>query len=619
MQDTSEHAAMQAIATLARSGQIDAARQRAAEAIAAADSPALRDLAAMLALRAGDPAGAVDHLERVHAARPDDRAVRFNLAQALTGAGDLSRVEALLAPLPADARTDRILAFVALQRGDQAQALSRYENVLRTWPDDADSWANRAQSELALGMGDAAVASLETAITHRREEVGFYLALADVLERLDRVEARRTVARDAAKLRPDDVAVQLALGLAEAAAGDPEAAEAALRRAVALDRADPAAMAELGLLLETRNRIDELATLVTAVRPFVGEEVALLEAWLAFRRGDIATASRHAAAIPATISAHRRSHVQAMIADRQQDAAAAFRLFTEMNQAAVEAGGPVPPRRYRDIVADATRVVRDATPAPASVASGGQPAPVFILGFPRSGTTLLDTLLGRLPGAHVLEEQPLIATIEQMVGGAGRIAGLDRAELDALRDRYRTMVAASGGARADLVIDKHPLHMARMPLIDRLFPKARVLLVERHPYDVVLSCFMANFRLNLAMRSFTDLTEAALTYDAVFTAWREAETRLALNVHRVRYERLVTDPASELGAALAFIGADYSPDLLDTAAAAQERGPVKTASYAQVTEPIYQRAVARWQRYREQLEPVIPILRPWAEWMGYDG
>ncbi|ONF96431.1 sulfotransferase family protein [Sphingomonas jeddahensis] len=617
-QEQAEAALLREIAALANAGRLAAARDRAEEALAARDAMPVRELAAMLALRLGDRAGAVAHLDRLHAARPDDRAIRLNLAQALTGTEDVSRIAPLLAPLPSEPRVDRIAAYAALRGGEHAAALALYARVLEAWPEDAESWANRAQAELALGDGDAAISSLETAITHRRDAVPFYLALIAVLERLDRQEARRTVARDAAAIAPDNVDVQLALGLAEAANGDDSAAEAALRRAVTLDRSRPEAMLELGLLLESRNRLDTLAELIVHVRPYAGGELALLEGWLAFRRGELDRAAVHAGAIPPTIGAHRRAHLRALIADRQGDAAKAFTLFEEMNAGALAVSGPAPARRYRDGVAASTEALRAAPVA--AVAAGQHSSPVFIAGFPRSGTTLLDTLLGRLPNAHVLEEQPLVPALERAVGDPGRIAGLDGAALTALRAQYRTM-AAEIVPQADrrLLIDKHPLHMARMPLIARLFPGAPVLLVERHPYDVVLSCFMANFRLNGAMRSFTDLTEAALTYDTVFTAWREAETRLGLNAHRIRYERLVADPEPELRAALAFIGADYSPELLDTAAAARERGPVKTASYAQVIEPIHQRAVARWQRYRGQLAPVIPILRPWAEWMGYDG
>jgi hypothetical protein len=159
--------------------------------------------------------------------------------------------------------------------------------------------------------------------------------------------------------------------------------------------------------------------------------------------------------------------------------------------------------------------------------------------------------------------------------------------------------------------------MARMPIVHRLFPDARIILVERHPCDAVLSCFMANFQLNPAMRSFTDLEEAARTYDTVFTAWTRAEALFPLRVQRVRYERMVEDLGAEMRPLLEFLGLPWDEKVLDNQAAAASRGHVRTASYAQVTEPIYQRAAGRWERYRAQLEPILPILAPWAEKMGY--
>jgi hypothetical protein len=129
---------------------------------------------------------------------------------------------------------------------------------------------------------------------------------------------------------------------------------------------------------------------------------------------------------------------------------------------------------------------------------------------------------------------------------------------------------------------------------------------------------MANFQLNRAMRSFTDLDEAARTYDTVFDAWARAEAALPLNVHRVRYERMVDNLEAEMQALLGFLGVPWDPAVLDNQASAAARGHVRTASYSQVTEPIYTRAAGRWQRYRDQLTPVLPILAPWVERMGYE-
>ena len=162
------------------------------------------------------------------------------------------------------------------------------------------------------------------------------------------------------------------------------------------------------------------------------------------------------------------------------------------------------------------------------------------VGFPRSGTTLLDTMLMGLPTLSVLEERPMVARTLALLGDDA-LPTLTPDRIGELRAAYFEYAREYGWADDRWLVDKHPLNMARVPFIQRLFPKARFILAERHPYDVVLSCFMANFQLNVAMRSFTSLDEAAKTYDAVFSVWHRAQALLPVQSHAVRYERLVVD------------------------------------------------------------------------------
>ena len=120
------------------------------------------------------------------------------------------------------------------------------------------------------------------------------------------------------------------------------------------------------------------------------------------------------------------------------------------------------------------------------------------------------------------------------------------------------------------------------------------------------------------MRAFTDIEEAARLYDAVLEAWTRAGDLLPLDVHAIRYERLVEDLEAEMRPLLDFLGLAWNPKVLDNKAAAEGRDYIATASYAQVAEPIYRRATGRWTHYREQMTPVLPILAPWAERMGYE-
>jgi len=223
-----------------------------------------------------------------------------------------------------------------------------------------------------------------------------------------------------------------------------------------------------------------------------------------------------------------------------------------------------------------------------------------------------------MPMLHVMEELPVLHAVRADLGGPEQLASLDSAQANSLRARYFAELDTLSPLPAGrTVVDKHPLHMAEMPLIHRIFPEAKVVLVERHPCDVVLSCFMANFHLNHAMRSFADLEEAARTYDAVFECWTRATDLLPINVHAVRYERMVENLEHEMKSLLAYLELPWDPGVLDNRASAANRTHIRTASYSQVTEPLYQRAAGRWQRYRKHLDPVLPILAPWAHKLGY--
>lgn len=548
-------------------------------------------------------------------------------------ADDLSRAAALLAEGrlddaaeivagDADPRMRRIAAYVFQEQGRLEEARAAYEAVLRAFPEDWESYNNLGNVLVALGRFDEAAAAFEQAIRRQPDRVEMVFNLSNALAQGERHDDRQRVMRIAAGIDGGNAEVQTELGLAEAAMRDFEAAERAFREAIRLNPRNASAYLELGLVLENLNRTEALSALSEqAAAAGLGDEAEFLVAWALRREGKLAEALAAAEAVPETINPVRRAQLLAELYDRVGRPADAFAAFEAMNRAAVDARPAPAGPTYRAQVSAAAAQVNaqwvagwsriDVEPSP--------PAPIFIVGFPRSGTTLLDTLLMNLPELHVLEELPVLAKVEAAIAPGADYAVMSAAEARLLRDYYFELLGAlSAPGAGQRAVDKHPLHMARMPLIQRVFPDASIVLVERHPCDAVLSCFMANFQLNHAMRSFTALDEAARTYDAVFDAWTRAETLLPLNVHRVRYERMVEDLESEMRALLGFLGRDWDPAVLDNQGSAAARGHVRTASYSQVGEPIYKRAAGRWQRYRAQLAPVLPMLAPWAARMDYD-
>jgi hypothetical protein len=246
---------------------------------------------------------------------------------------------------------------------------------------------------------------------------------------------------------------------------------------------------------------------------------------------------------------------------------------------------------------------------------------VFLVGFPRSGTTLLEQVLASHPDVATLEEREVLAEPGQSFlttpAGLDRLAAMGPEELSHLRADYWRKVREYGVEPAGKVfIDKLPLNTIKLPLIAKLFPKARILFALRDPRDVVLSCFRQHFDINAAMFELLSLESAAALYDRVMTIGTLAEEKLPLAVHRLRYEDLVEDFDGQTRAVCDFVGLQWSEGMRDFADTAKGKD-IRSPSAPQVRRGLYEQGVGQWRRYGEQLAPIMPTLQPWVERFGY--
>jgi hypothetical protein len=222
------------------------------------------------------------------------------------------------------------------------------------------------------------------------------------------------------------------------------------------------------------------------------------------------------------------------------------------------------------------------------------------------------------PDVVVMEEQPVIKRLGLEVGGFEAIAAMTEAQVRVAQQRYFEIASEYADLdRGRLLVDKSPMLMNDAAFIYRLFPSAPFILAVRHPADVLLSCFVSNFRLNNSMSNFTRLDTAAEFYDLTFANWENTRAVLPLDVRPIVYEQMVEDPSGIIRPLVEGLGLAWHEDMLDHTKTAANRGIITTVSYAQVTEPIYRRSVGRWERYRKHLAPILPVLQPWAEKFGY--
>lgn len=410
-----------------------------------------------------------------------------------------------------------------------------------------------------------------------------------------------------------------------------------LRKSLSLEPSQVAFWMRLLKYLEAKNQIDEAQGVLEEIkRRFPGlPALVIFEGKLLRRAGKaddaIALMEGYAAVLkdkppsPAIVDFFFELGRAYDAADRPDQAFASF------HEAQLRYGmdpRTLPPRSvieglekiYRNYAASGIRF------PPAQITPSG--TPVFLVGFPRSGTTLLDQILSGHPSLSVAEEKPAVHRMFEHLTrthGDGAPSSksphsyvplLNRAgpeDIRAMRQAYFEEHSKYLTIGDTLLIDKHPTSMYHVGLIQQVFPGAKFILAMRHPCDVVLSNFMQKFR-----RGGGDLlTDIAHTYATAFKLWDLYVDTLKPQVHLIRYEDLVSDFQPTVSSLLGFLGVEWNDNVLEFDKTAHSKRRIETPSYHQVVQKLYNSSSGRWLRYRRHLAPVIPILQPFIEKYGY--
>lgn len=517
----------------------------------------------------------------------------------------------------------------AYNRGEFATAGRGCEQVLRLVPDFQQAWHLYGLCRWRQGQLAEAADALARAAGPEPHDAQVMHDLGNVYSDQGAWAVAVHAYLKAIELHPQHAESFLNMGAAYENLGEHAEAERAYRRTLELNPRLATAAASLASLAESANRLEEATSLVgQALALDAADPVAnLTQAQLDFRAGQLdAAATRLQNLLNQPLRPRNRSLALARLGtifEQRGDYAKAFEAFQESKQT-LNIGDAAPgPGVYT--LATAQRIARHLDDLLAGHPDS-QPAvgetPAFLVGFPRSGTTLLDQILSSHSRLAVLEEkenlQDLLRDFVTSDAGLEQLATLDSAALEPYRQKYWARVAQAMPERDPdkLFVDKLPLNTLFMPLIARLFPAARFLFAVRDPRDVVLSCFMRAFGLNEAMRNFLTLSGTAELYAEVIQIGIRGQQRLDGRVHLIRYEALVDDLEGEAQRLCGFLGLDWDAAMLrfqDTA----KKKRINTPSYHQVVQPVYTSARARWRHYQQYLEPVLPRLQPFVDFFGY--
>lgn len=417
------------------------------------------------------------------------------------------------------------------------------------------------------------------------------------------------------------------------AAGLPAAAERSYRQALAIDPDQAMALAGLasvacwrGAYGEARSPAEKALTLSPAL-----PEALLSLAEVELAQGALGRAEARVREVLAgsSLSASQRAHAHGTLGDILDGAGRceeAFAAYTACNEALrlLDAGRfPSALEYVRSLAAWWDRAAQSRTPRRRMRAARvGAAKHIFVLGFPRSGTTLLGAVLEGHPRVAMLEEKEcLLDTVQEFLRrpeDLERLAYASAATLQRCRDAYWRRVAAAGvDITGKVFVDNCALNSLKLPLIARLFPQASILFSCRDPRDLVLSCFTHRFRPSAPACELLTLGSAARYCVAVTDLLVGLTQLLSLDVCLVRHEDMVCAFAREMARVCEFLGLEWHPAMGDFALRAGTR-EAPLSAVAQLVRGLGTEGIGRWRRYRRQLEPVAGLLQPLVERFYYD-
>jgi tetratricopeptide (TPR) repeat protein len=608
---------------------------------------------------------ALSHCERALALDPGNFTIRINLGKILQALGRpaeaLACFEAALPPeagqkgpghaAPGPTDLHARIGMLRLQLGRLEPACDAFRLALAGNPDFAEVHCNLGVALLALHRPDEAIACLERSIALKPGMAEAHNDLGNALQEVGEHQRAVGCYRAALARRPDYVDAYNNLGVALAALGRhdnalavyhaalavaPSSAEAhnnigtaltALGReqealgwfhkTLAIDPSHAGALANAGNALKALGRLDEACALLeraialdprvprfyqslTECRPVPADDPL---------RGALEALARDIAAVPPP----ERIPLHFALAKVYDDATETERAFAQLcagnalkrqtiaYDEAATLGGL---ERTRALFTPAFLRARAGSGAPGA-------APVFVVGMPRSGTTLIEQILASHPlvfGAGELECLPLaVAALTERERGAGEfpelLGSLGAAGWRALGEDYLRVTAALAPAAARIT-DKLPLNFVHLGLIHLALPDARIVHVRRDPLDTCLSCFSKVFTGNQPYAyDLGELGRYYRAYDGLMAHWRGLLPDGVML--ELRYEDVVADLEPQARRLLAHCGLAWDDACLAFHKTAR---PVRTASLVQVRQPLYRDALGRAQRYRGLLGPLLEAL-----------
>jgi tetratricopeptide (TPR) repeat protein len=512
-------------------------------------------------------------------------------------------------------------------------AIDCYKQMLRIKPDYAEAYYNMGVALKNKGNLEAAIDSYRQALKIKPDYADAFNNIGNIFKDKGDPEAAIDSYRQALKIKPDYASAYNNMGVALSDKGDLEAGIDSYKQALKIKPDYASAYNNIFEAYEKFNKLAELSEVISRAKTTLKEfpdDFLVYEALYYFRSNNYEHSEKLISLVNIDhIGSKQKSlflQLKAKLHHYQKNYKSAFNYFAEMNNSVINSSDykGKEAQVFFDELLNRSQQLKNIveTPYSQSLAESSIDSPTFLIGFPRSGTTLLGTILRTHSKIDVIEEKRMLSKVKLHLGNKLSIVDMEnltKEEVANAKEIYfkelKKFISTKSSA---CVIDKLPLNILDVPIIHKLFPAAKFILALRHPLDSILSCWMQSFKLNNAMANMVELDRIVDFYCVAMTILELSEKRYSLNIHRIRYEDLVLNMKSEVSNLLRFIELDWENELENYQETALKRGNIRSPSYSQVIEPIYKTASYRWEKYHEPLEKYFVKIEKWTTKFGYE-